>query len=359
MVKIGAKDKKSVTFDLKIKKSSTRQKSGIVLPPTSVPAIYKGREKSFNRGRRVVGLVWGHWQLENLRANPLIRYGHVGHEFTPSTNEPHSHFYLEFNSTLRRNRVIKLLGEAWEYKQGKLLVPGGTWEDNLNYNGKGEDSPFFEWGEPAAVFQGQRTDLAAFRDHFKHQGTVREALELHLTCVAKYPRLMQLCREIYSKPRTQETDLIIYWGHPGVGKTTLAAKKFADEGEVYFKPAGKWWGRYRQQPTVVMNDFQGETSLIEMKNIIDHSPLEVDVKGSHENFTSKRVIVTANLPMEEWWNTDQKGYDENFAALKRRVTEIKFFPPPDIRPCQVCPVDCGWCNKRNPDGTIRSAFRIF
>jgi hypothetical protein len=131
---------------------------------------------------------------------------------------------------------------------------------------------------------------------------------------------------MYQPERTETTELHIYWGPTHTGKSHTAFEEARKLGPVYVKPSdSQWWDGYEGQPSVILEDFRGEIPLAMMLRLADKYPLRVQVKGGYKQFNSKRIYITSNIDVDEWFNTNQKGYEASMDAFRRRITVKKHF----------------------------------
>lgn len=244
-----------------------------------------------------------------------VKYIHIGaEEKCPETKRLHHHAVAQFTTKVTMTRVKLLFGQSQAHCERKK----GTWRQALDYCDK-EGPPVATFGDTPC--QGSRADLRAMRDHFQAGGSLREGIESDLcTVILKHPRAAQLLKNMFTPPRSVMTEIHILWGPTGTGKSHRAYEESKALGEVYFKPSGPWWDGYEQQPCVILEDFRGEVSLAQMLRLGDKYPLRVPVKGGFEQFTSKRIYITSNVPYCDFWNCEQKGYDASMEAFKRRIT---------------------------------------
>jgi len=121
----------------------------------------------------------------------------------------------------------------------------------------------------------------------------------------------------------------VHWGPTGTGKSHTAYEESKALGPTYFKPVSdKWWDGYDQQPSVIIEDFRGEIALATLLRLADKYPMRVPVKGGYKEFNSKRIYITSNIDIDDWFNKEQKGYEASMEALKRRITKKIHFNKP-------------------------------
>lgn len=118
--------------------------------------------------------------------------------------------------------------------------------------------------------------------------------------------------------RSTKTELYVYWGPPGTGKSRRALEEARgiDPESIYYKPRGLWWDGYKQQRCVIVDDFYGWIKYDELLKITDRYPYKVQVKGGFEEFTSTHIWITSNVDIDEWYRFI--GYKTE--AIERRIT---------------------------------------
>ena len=115
---------------------------------------------------------------------------------------------------------------------------------------------------------------------------------------------------------------IWYYGETGVGKSHLAFKDFTPETHYVHSEDNGWWDNYKQQPTVIINEFRGEIKYKELLELLDKWPHSVKRRNRCPlPFVSKLIIITSSLPPQEVYkNLNEK---DKIAQLLRRLKVIK------------------------------------
>ena len=191
----------------------------------------------------------------------------------------------------------------------------------------------WSWGERKEKKQGQRTDLMAASEILKKGGTMKEvAMQLPVEYI-KFTKGLQSYKEVIQErpPRSTMTEMHIYWGVAGAGKSHKAWQ-WKERGTVYELPknptAGHvlWWAGYNGQDTVILEDFYGWVALDVMFKLVDKYPYKVrTASDTFVEFTSKRVVITSNKNWELWYAKDflsEKNWKE---AFERRITASEEF----------------------------------
>mgnify|MGYP000033852893 CR=1 FL=1 len=253
-----------------------------------------------------------------------VRYFIEQLETSPETEKQHLQGYIELNKPQRLSWLKKhFCNEAhWEVRHG-------TRDQARDYCRKDEtrkDGPW-EYGDWTAGGSGTRNDIIATVRAIKNDKRKLSDLyqdEEHLVVCAKYPKYLDRLVKIITPDRSEMTELHIFIGPTGTGKSHTA-REMAGDDYFYKDPTTKWWDGYENQPVVVIDDFKGQISLNYMLRLIDKYPFNVEIKGGDRKFTSKIVVITSNSEVEEWWNNEQKGYEKQLAAFGRRIFSKKHF----------------------------------
>lgn len=261
-----------------------------------------------------------------LRACPDVRYACGQREIGAGTGTHHDQFYVEFSTTKTLQALRELLPgghfevrcgtkqDAHDYavKEGKFAsdktgVPGTKWEIG-------------EWRGAArgGGRQGAREDLETVQRRLNEGATVADIYQEFPHIAARYPKFVDRCAQIATKPRTWETQVIVFKGPTGCGKTSLAHELYPD---IWTKPDGFWFDSYDRHPHVLIDDFAGGRdcgiSYRMLLRILDRYPLLVPVKTNFAQFVPRVIVITTNVEPRDWYPW------EDFAPLERRITEIR------------------------------------
>lgn len=262
-------------------------------------------------------------------------------ELAPSTGRRHLQFYIEFNNPLRFNtaraRISPILA-------GTHLEPR-TFKAGYSYCTKEitrSNGPFFfpEFFEPQ---QGKRTDLDDAINSLKSDGW--DSVVDNFPCVlCKYPqgfKVLQSSYERRSRAVRRRLDVLVLWGPPGLGKTTLAYQYSPSLYRLSVPTRGDrlWWDGYMGEDTLLLDDFYGQIPITFMLNILDGFPLRINVKASHTYANYTKVIITSNVCPDEWYRSvdDPPVYGkvgtipvQVLAAFKRRLNRVIEVTPENV-----------------------------
>lgn len=270
----------------------------------------------------------GHIDGDFSVAADAVRYAVYQLEQAPTTGTIHYQGYVEFHRSVRRSACLRIIESAY-WKPAK-----GSREQNRAYCTKEDgrlDGPW-EHGIFEPLKQGNRTDLIHLKEDLDNNNSLRDIASNHFGSFLRYGRGIAAYRAITSPPRDFATELRIFYGPAGTGKSHLA-RLYGDNSCYWLRHSntGAWFDNYDYEHTVVIDDFSGWLSRDFLCNLCDTYPLLVDTKGGYVNFRSRSVIITTNLLPEVWW-----GYSTPIDPVLRRVVAFYWFFDPDFEePPQV------------------------
>lgn len=239
------------------------------------------------------------------------KYGIFGKELCPTTNTPHLQGFCNLNSVLRFSTIKKRINNRIHLEKAI-----GSDIQNQAYCSKAGDT--FEQGTPCG--QGRRSDIhALLADVVAGERNIQTLATNHASVYIRYFRGIE--RYLHTVfpilPRDHKTEVFYYWGPPGSGKSRRALEEArATNEDIYYKPRGLWWDGYKQQPNVIIDDYYGWLKYDELLKICDRYPYKVQVKGSFEEFTSKKIWFTSNIDTHSLYKFN--GYENT--AFERRIT---------------------------------------
>lgn len=257
-----------------------------------------------------------------------VRYLLYAPEECPTTGKKHWQGYAYFKNEVSFKTAQKALkcpkqhfepaiADSIECQKGYIVGP---------YEKDGKVKPYnpdyVEVGDPPK--QGKRTDLDAIKDSILSGETTTDDIMMDSPMVYhQYGRTLDKLEDLRMSKvyRTEMTTCDWYCGSTGIGKSHWAFKNFHPDTH-YVLPNDKgWWDNYKQQETVIINDFRGSIPYNELLQMIDKWPYQVKRRGRAPlPFTSKRVIITSSLCPEEVYHNREK--EDSIEQLLRRVKVI-------------------------------------
>ncbi|AJD07539.1 replication-associated protein [Sewage-associated circular DNA virus-23] len=241
------------------------------------------------------------------------KYAIMGKEVGPQCGTPHIQGYLSANKPHRRSGMVEVCRRArWEAAKGN-----DTQNDDYCRKAAKEGREVWRHGQPCTG-AGQRTDLLRVAAAVDSGVSLREIASENPSEFIKFHRGILAYRNLVrpAVPRDFKTELHVFVGPPGSGKSRRAQELASSFGTVYRKVRGPWWNGYEQQQSVIIDDFYGWVPFDELLRVADRYQHQVEIKGGFEEFNSKIIIITSNRPIKDWYKFD--SYDPE--ALYRRCS---------------------------------------
>ena len=120
-----------------------------------------------------------------------------------------------------------------------------------------------------------------------------------------------------SKPRVFKTQVQVYWGRTGLGKTRKAFHQ--SKHNVWFYGSDGWFDGYCGQENVIFDDFGGhEFKLTYLLKLLDRYPMDVRIKGGFTCWCPRTIYITSNKNPSDWYSCLQVHKE----ALFRRFSEV-------------------------------------
>jgi hypothetical protein len=259
-------------------------------------------------------------QAVALMAYPA-KYHVFGYEVGES-GTPHIQGYIEFEKPTRHTTFRNLFqGVHTETRKGTPKQASdyckkgtGTPDEPVGFDG-------FEKGTLPISQKGKRCDLESFKEAIKAGRT--DTLDTHSLVWAKHYKFCADYELLHSPARKSAPYVIWLWGKSATGKSRYA-RELAEERSmtpVYSKQAGKWFGNYRQEPTVVMDDFRpDDIPFNQLLKLLDRYAISVEDKGKTLNFAPGLIIITSPTDPVFAYSTNSLK-DGAIEQLTRRLNE--------------------------------------
>lgn len=227
---------------------------------------------------------------------------------------PHLQGYVCLRSRARLNQLRQYISDRAHFE-----IARGTPSQAADYCKK--DGNYAEFGTIPKQ-KGTRSDLLAVQERIKQGATRDQIRDEFFNIYAKYPRAIELYIADLQQPREWETEVIVFWGKTGKGKTK-AVFDFIARDKIYIHPGDQWFDGYNGQPVALFDDFNGsEFKLSYLLKLLDRYPMKVPIKGSYVNWVPKHIFITSNKDPKEWYSG---AHEEQRNALFRRIKSIRHF----------------------------------
>jgi hypothetical protein len=255
-------------------------------------------------------------RLKSLFDTDDVKYLIYGRE-EGEAGTPHLQGYIQLNNRRTFNWIRSRLGGRAHIELAK-----GTPAQNRDYCSK--DGSFEEFGEISGG-RGARTDLVAFAEAIRSGDSDDKLLSDHPASFLKYQRGLHAARAATSPKRNWPSQVFVYWGATGTGKTKTAWEQ--SEQSAYIHVGQHWFDGYTGQESVIFDDFGGsEFKITYLLKLLDRYPMKVPIKGGFVEWLPKKIYITSNYHPQDWY---QNAKPEHVLALLRRLTIIQEFPNPE------------------------------
>lgn len=265
------------------------------------------------------------YSIDWSRHGELIRYAIYQREVGAETHTPHLQGYVELYQPRRLRTMRNIIeGAHWEPRRG-------TRDQARDYCRK-EDTRVpgtepIEFGNWASGGQGVRNDIAEVCEDLESL-SVRQAIIRHPVLAARYPKFFTAYRNAITGPREWLTEVHIFIGPTGTGKTREAWRRWPD---LWVYPGRGWFDGYDGHRVVLFDDFDGsEVDYRVLLRLLDRYPMDVPIKGAFVPWKPRIIVITSNLEISDWYNRDNPSRNR---PLFRRITSItRFSLPPRVGP---------------------------
>lgn len=214
------------------------------------------------------------------------------------------------------------------------LAPVKDTKGAVKYCGKVESRIEGPWERGTMPAQGTRSDLMVCKEIIDRGGRMEDLFEQSFGNAVRYGRGLSTYINLVDKktPRTWQTICYVYGGDARIGKSEAAREEaLAWGGKTFWLTLeggnmGKvWWDGYDGEENVVIDEFEQQIRLVDLKRIIDSTPYKVPIKGSHIEFKAKRVWILSNSLPEEWYRKAAPEGSAQRDALMARLHYVEKF----------------------------------
>jgi len=253
---------------------------------------------------------------QNLNILDYIYYFVGQEEVCPTTQRVHVQAYIELKDSIRLAGLKKLLQSEGIHAEKRYGSPTQAKAYCTKSKTRHPDSIPFIIDNRGERKQGKRNDLVRAIEQLNERVPLKEIIDdnPHLS---RYKNQLKMYQEIQNDvKRNWKTELIIITGEPGTGKTKYVHDK---EKDLYILPKAtstQFFDGFVGQEAVLIDDFNGESIEYSLLlHMTDRYPMLVNTKGGVTNFNPRRIYITSNKKIEQWYSNEN-----NKAALYRRIT---------------------------------------
>lgn len=253
-------------------------------------------------------------------------------------------------------RKAKTSTPAIDYtKKGSQLKKEWKKEGRNGPNWGKDLKNWVEFGVPANPMQGNRTDLEEPYAMAREGKSNTEIIEqcgfgVFVRCYRALDRLRLELKPEWERKR----QVILLYADSGLGKTRWAYDSYeSTDGGLYEMPINDkdvWFDGYSQEHTLLLDDFAGQMTLVNLLKLLDIYLRKVAVKGGHVWLRCPRIVITTNIHPSKWYNW--QGRENQEFALFRRFTEFRAWTGPEDGIAPVDPDDF-WPVKKPDEATMK------
>jgi RNA helicase./Putative viral replication protein. len=263
--------------------------------------------------------------FESCPSNLKLKLGITQLERGEATGTIHYQGYLELKTPVRLAALKNWLPTAhWEKRMGTRLQAiqycmkedtrlTGTQPITFGIEGSLDDYVRSLTECPSSHSQ---TNLLELKGMIDSGCTEIQLAEHDFNNWARHFRALERYRMLRTVGRSEPSEVIVVVGPTGTGKSRLAM----EYENSYWKQKSIWWDGYSNQDTVILDEFYGWLPWDTLLRLCDRYPLLVETKGGQTQFTSKRIIITSNLPPARWYK------NQYMEALYRRISKFIIMP---------------------------------
>jgi len=238
-------------------------------------------------------------------------------ERCPDTGREHFQGFIQLGCQLRFNAVKELFPAGTHLERRR-----GSPTQAADYCQKEESRVAGPWTVGELQGAGKRNDLIECRNAILLGKRGRDLWDDNFTCMAKYHRAMDRYISLCSVPRSWKTEVHVYWGDAGAGKSR---KAFDTAVNPYVHDGSCWFDGYADHADVIIDDYTGSIQLDVFLKLLDRYPMQVPIKGGYVNWVPRRIFITSNLQPTDWY---PKATGQQHAAIQRRLDTMEFFSNP-------------------------------
>ncbi len=242
----------------------------------------------------------------------------VFQEETSATNTPHIQGYVEFTRQLSFNVAKDLLCATRQIHLEKRM---GTPQQASDYCKKVET-------RSVSGLHGEAGEISYSRkDSLKNVCLALKEDEPLDVIEADYPTQFLLHKDKITNSfisnlghrnlTPNNTNVTIYVGPTGSGKTTTAWLDHPDAYKGVWPSGGRWWWpNYKGQEVCIFDEFRENITYQQMLALTDIHAMSIEYKGGNTENVSKQIVITTIRDPKDWYQNVP-----NKTELQRRIQQ--------------------------------------
>jgi len=275
--------------------------------------------------QQVIANAWLAWP------NTLENYCVATEQHQDGTDHLHCYFKLSTKIDLRNFAILDQIGGKHGNYQGCRST-----KKVLEYITKGcvYTSDFDVQAQIFAMTNKKKFIGEHILKHGKSPQSLVDLEPAYFMDLPNIVRALDTYRMLSTKRRNHAMEILIFLGEPGTGKSRQVMENWPDA--YWLDHPGKWWPNYKNEETVVIDEFTGWLTYEYILRLCDRYPMTVEDKGKHYQFTSKRIVFTSNVSPDNWWVRPMmtNGLPDTVAFVRRvsKIYEGEYTTPKWINP---------------------------
>ncbi len=200
----------------------------------------------------------------------------------------------------------------WEISRGSV-------EQNIEYCTKEDSRIDGPWQIGTRPKPGKRSDLLQVQMLIDQGGGLRQVAQDHFCVFVRNERGIRSYMNMFQPRRSWMTELYVYYGPTGTGKTRLVFSLERAENLWVSGNDLKWFDGYDGHEAAVFDDFRGDMCRLRwLLRLLDRYPIRVQIKGGHVQWVPKRIYITSAKSPTDAYATEEEKIDQ----LTRRITRV-------------------------------------
>lgn len=254
--------------------------------------------------------------LEKLKGYPHTKYCVFQLE-KASTGTEHLQGYLELKRAIKFSQLLNFFKPLKPHIEKRKGTPSQARDYCMKEDTRVKGP--WEIGTFTAPEPGKRSDILNLYDDLKEGQSNQVLLDNHPVAYMRYYKAVQHVRTLTIPPMMRDIEVVLHYGKPGTGKTYDVVTQWED---LFIKPMGKslWFDGYFGQNAILIDDFSGQCTLVDLLRLLDKYRLQVEIKGGHTWVHATKIFLTTNIHPSLWYKYEDR--QEQFDALKRRFHKV-------------------------------------
>lgn len=221
--------------------------------------------------------------ISNIECAYIVIGKEVGESGTP-----HLQGYVEFKGGKRFSTLKKICERIhWEVRRGTAVQASDYCKKEGNFIEKGTISN-----------QGKRTDILEATDLITDGNSLEEVALACPEVFVKYHRGLEALSNSLMKHRTEKPFITWVWGLAGRGKSHYCTERHPNH---YLKDGTKWWNNYKQEESILIDDFDGKWPFRDLLRLLDKYKYQGQTKGGYVKINSPFIYITCEFPPSHFW----------------------------------------------------------